>query len=198
VKRSALVISVAALSVWAAAPAQALTVKPGTAPLVDSAGVDSGCDTTMGGGDPAPDPNVGSTLEGAPGYITIRHDWACTHHWRAVTSTLRWQAVTDGKRGTTFPLGTGKSWMKDDQVPSPDPYTSWGSSVINPCLTRTDGNIYYPGRSKLGWLLPTGVNDVILGGTVKVNEHKNDLHPYSANTELLVTLRCTKARAAYR
>jgi hypothetical protein len=197
-KRSALVISVAALSVCAAAPAQAVTVRPSTAPLVDSAGVDSGCDGTITGGDPAPDPNVGTPLEGAPGYITVKTALSCPHHWRAETESQRWQPVIDGVRGTTYTLGSGSSWLKDDQTPSPEPLETWVSTTINPCMTRTDGNIYYPGRSGKAWLLPLGMNDVILGGTTKVNEYKSDLHPYQAKVEKLVTVRCTKARAAYR
>ena len=70
-------------------------------------------------------------------------------------------------------------------------------TVINPCLTRTDGQVHSTG-SRLGWLLPLGPNDVVLGGTAKVNEYKSDLHPYLAKVEKLVTVRCTKVRAAYR
>jgi hypothetical protein len=197
-RRTVLALTVVGLCTWLAAPAEALTVKPSTAPLVDSAGVDSGCDATFTGGDPAPNPNgPGSPLEGAPGYIGLQTTLTCPHHWRAESESQRWQPVVDGRRGTTYALGSGKTWLKDDETPSADPLETSVSTVINPCLIRTDGNIHSPG-SKLGWLLPTGANDVILGGTAKVNEYKNDLHPYQATVEKRVTVRCTKARAAYR
>jgi hypothetical protein len=186
----------ASMGALAAAPAQAVTVKNRTAPLLDAGGVDSGCTATVFGG-PVPGPTQGPMV-GSTGYLKIQTDLYCSHRWRAYNVTVGWQPVIRGKRGASYPAASTKGWMANDQVPSADPFGASTSNTINPCLARSDGLGYDPGTSNLPWLLPLGNNDVIFKGTAKVNEFKADLHPYQAAVEHLLTVRCTSARAAYR
>lgn len=195
-KRTLLVAAVAALCAVVPTTAQAVTVKPDHAPLVDSARVDSGCTVQVHGG-AAPGPTQGPFV-GATGYLKVVTDLSCGHRWRAHAITVGWQPVVGGRRGAIFQGAAGKGWMTNAQVPSPDPMSVSTFTTINPCLARNDGFTYDPGESRLPWMLRTGLNEVIYRGTAKVNEYKSDLHPYQATVEKLVTVRCTSARAAFR
>jgi hypothetical protein len=181
-----------------AASAAAVTPRPSAAPLVDESGVDSGCDTDVSVERPAPGPADGP-YAGSPGWMNLKVDLNCTHHWRADTLRDRWQTVTaDGRRGTLFIGGSSKSWTPDTYEPSPEPYAISSWAELSPCMMRSDGNLHLPGSTDLPWLLPRGRHQFILGSLAKVNEFKSDLHPYRAVVEELVNVRCTRARAAYR
>jgi hypothetical protein len=183
---------------FVAVPAEAVTPRPATAPLVDAGGTGSGCDTSVGVERPASGPADGP-YAGSPGWMNLQVDLSCTHHWRAVSIRDRWQTVTaEGRRGTLFPGGSSKSWAPDSFEPSPEPYSASSWAEISPCMMRSDGSFHLPGTTDLAWLLPLGSNQFLLGAFTKVNEFKSDLHPYRAVVEQLVTVRCTRARAAYR
>ena len=195
-KRTILAAVITALCAVASSPAQAATIKPALAPLVDSSGVDSGCTLQVFGGW-APPPTQGPFVD-ATGYLKVVSTLHCSHHWRAHKISVGWQPVIGDRRGTAYTRAAAGGSMSNTIVPSPEPFQTSTYATFNPCLSKRDGFVHDPGTSTLGWLLPLGDNGVIYRGTAKVNEYRGDLRPYKATAEKLVTVTCTSARNAYR
>jgi hypothetical protein len=185
----------AVLVMLLATPAYATWVRPSSAPLLDEAGVESGCDFSVSGGDTTAGPTAGP-YAGSPGWVTNTTVLDCTHGWTVVEYAARRQVVNaDGTRGIRFIDG---SWRWVSAPPSPDPVQYIADGRISPCLLRTDGSMRYPGTSDLAWLLRRGSHAFIVGGWAKVNEDKFDRHPYMASVEKVITVTCTRERRAYR